>query len=598
MGVLIEQRARPGRTVNQTWLAALETSDRLTSAPGHGLPSRIDDLATQFGAAPALLSDRETLSFEQLADRSRRYTRWALSEGLGRGDAVALMMPNRPEYVAIWLGITRTGAAVALINTHLTGAALAHCLSIATPRHVIVAAELADRVDSATQFISGSPRVWLHGGDSAKDQIDRVVNEISGAPLDEAEMRPLGLSDLALYIYTSGTTGLPKAARVSHRRILSWCGWFAGLMGTTSGDRLYNCLPMYHSVGGVVAVGGVLVNGGAVVLKEKFSAREFWADIVRWDCTLFQYIGELCRYLLAAPERPEETQHKLRLACGNGLAADVWERFRHRFHIPHVLEFYAATEGTFSLYNVEGEPGAIGRIPGFLSHRFPAAIVKFDPDKREPARGADGHCIRCERNETGEAIGRIADSGAGDRFEGYSSDVESSKKMLRDVFETGDAWFRTGDLMRQDSRGFFHFVDRVGDTFRWKGENVSTGEVAAALAECPGVIEVNVYGVPVPGADGKAGMAALVTDGTFALDTLRAHLERRLPAYARPIFIRMASQLAATETFKLKKQALAEEGFDPNVISDPLYVDIPALGCHKLLDQAMFQAISSGEIRL
>jgi fatty-acyl-CoA synthase len=590
--------AAAAKSVNRTWLRALETTGRLTSVPGRTLPRLMDELADRFGDAPALLSDRESFTYRQLAERARRYTRWALAEGLCKGDAVALTMPNRPEYLAIWLGITRTGATVSLLNVNLTGASLAHCIDIAGPKHIIVAAELDDRFTTAEWHLKSPAKVWSHGaGHLDRPRIDLAVEALSGAPLTTKEDRTVDLSDLALHIYTSGTTGLPKAAKVSHRRVLSWSGWFAGMMGSGPEDRLYNGLPMYHSVGGVVAVGGVLVNGGSVVLKEKFSAREFWSDVVRWDCTLFQYIGELCRYLLNAPPHPDETRHRLRLACGNGLRADVWTPFQDRFAIPHILEFYAATEGNFSLYNVEGEPGAIGRIPPFLSHRFPAAIVRFDPATGTPLRTADGFCSPCTRGEPGEAIGKIASAeGAAGQFEGYSSAAESDKKVLRHVFEPGDAWFRTGDLMRQDARGFYYFVDRVGDTFRWKGENVSTGEVAAAISKCPGVVEANVYGVPVQGADGKAGMAAIVTDEAFDLAALHAHLAERLPPYARPVLIRIAQELATTETFKQKKQDLAIEGFDPDEVRDALYVDTG--GAYRVLDAPMFERIVSGSIRL
>ncbi len=245
---------------------------------------------------------------------------------------------------------------------------------------------------------------------------------------------------------------------------MTWSYWFAGILNASPADRTMNCLPMYHSVGGIVAIGSVLVSGGSVVLQEKFSARHFWDDIVRWDCTLFQYIGELCRYLLKAPGNANERAHRLRLAFGNGLRADVWSEFQDRFNIPHIVEFYAATEGTFSLINVEGEPGAIGRVPPFLKHRFLSALVKFDVARGIPHRDSDGFCAPCAPDEIGEAIGKIGSRAeAGARFEGYTSAEDSDAKVLRNVFAAGDAWFRTGDLMRQDAKGFFYFVDRIGD---------------------------------------------------------------------------------------------------------------------------------------
>ncbi len=452
------------------------------------------------------------MTYGALARRSNQCTRWALEHGLGKGDTVCLVMPNRPEYMAIWLGITRTGCTVALINTNLAGPSLAHSLNLVAPKHVIAAAELLDRVTDALKGSGYTARIWIHGPRGAGfERFDLALGEHSAETLTDAERLPVTIADRALYIYTSGTTGLPKAANISHARLMQWSHWFAGMMETGPADRLYNCLPMYHSVGGIVATGAVLASGGSVVVRENFSASQFWNDILRWDCTLFQYIGELCRYLLNTVEEPAETAHRIRMCCGNGLRPDIWNAFQARFRIPRILEFYAATEGNVSMFNVEGKPGAIGRIPSYLAHRFPAALVRHDFEKEEPVRSEQGFCLRAAPNETGEAIGRISGdpSNPGNRYEGYTNRAESEKKILRNVFEPGDAWFRTGDLMRRDEQGYFYFVDRIGDTFRWKGENVSTTEVSEAICAFPGITQANVYGVPVPGADGRAGMALI-----------------------------------------------------------------------------------------
>jgi fatty-acyl-CoA synthase len=363
---------------------------------------------------------------------------------------------------------------------------------------------------------------------------------------------------------------------------------------------MYNCLPMFHSVGGVVATGSVLVHGGSVLIRDKFSAQHFWDDIAGGGCTLFQYSGELCRYLLHAPEHPRERGHGLRLCCGNGLQADVWKKFQDRFAMPRILEFYAATEGNVSLYNVEGKVGAIGRIPPFLASRFPLALVKFDAVAGRPARDAQGFCIRCATGEPGEAIGRIPADAAqsGDTFEGYTDRRDTEQKILRDVFTRGDAWFRTGDLMRMDSGGFFTFVDRIGDTFRWKGENVATSEVAAAIMAFAGVREANVYGVRVPGTEGAAGMAAIVTDGALDLAAFRTHLAQRLPPYARPKFLRVADRIAITSTFKHTKNEFQRDGFDPAATSDPIYFDDAANNAFVPLDDALYQRINAGTMRL
>ena len=606
MNLRQDMNAKPASTSSamQSWLRALELTATLGEAPLRTFPVVVDELAERHGAAPALLSDDESLSFRDLADRSNRYSRWALAIGIAPADVVCLLMPNRPDYVAAWVGVSRIGGVVALLNTNLNGASLAHSIDVVAPKHLIVAADLIEAAEGARPHLAETPRLWVAGPEHApgppSNGTAMALERFSGAPLRGDERRPVRLTDAALYIYTSGTTGLPKAARVTHRRVMMWSFWFAGLIGTGPEDRIYDCLPLYHSVGGIVAVGSLLVSGGSVVIAKKFSASRFWDDILRWDCTLVQYIGELCRYLLAAPPAPAETHHRLRLACGNGLRADVWPAFQKRFGIPKVLEFYAATEGNFSLFNVEGQVGAIGRIPSFLAHRFPAAVVRFDPERGEPLRNDEGFCMRCARDEPGEAIGLISDgvSSHGSEFEGYTGAAETDTKILRDVFKAGDRWFRTGDLMRIDPRGFYYFVDRIGDTFRWKGENVATFEVAAALTTCPGVLDASVYGVAVPNADGKAGMAAIVTGPGFSLPALRAHLADRLPAYARPLFLRLQNEIEATETFKPRKAALARDGFDPARVADPLFLDDGRTQAYVPVDAALFSRIEAGAIRL
>ncbi len=376
---------------------------------------------------------------------------------------------------------------------------------------------------------------------------------------------------------------------------MSWTHWFAGLVAPDASDRMYNCLPLYHSVGGIVAPGSLLVAGGSVVIREKFSARSFWRDVVETESTVFQYIGELCRYLTASPPDPFERQHRLRICTGNGLRPDVWERFRDRFAIPQIIEFYAATEGTVSLYNVEGKVGAVGRVPNFMAARSPALIVRHDVETGLPLRDADGRCIPVGFDEPGELLGRLA-SRREHRFEGYTDDRETERKVLRDVLEPGDRWMRTGDLMRRDAQGFYYFVDRIGDTFRWKGENVATTEVANALAGCPGVVEASVYGVAVPGSEGKAGMAAIKIEGVPDLERIAAVLEQTLPAYARPLFLRLVESFEATETFKQKKGGLAAEGFDPSRIADPLFVAVA--GRYQPLTSEIHADIQSGRLRL
>jgi fatty-acyl-CoA synthase len=583
----------------KSWLKAIELTSRIEVDPSRLFADIVEQWSERQPDRPALMSETETFSYRVLAQRINRYARWALSVGIQAGEPVCLLMPNRADYIAAWLGISKVGGVVALINTRLVGPSLAHCINVADADHIILAHELAGEFETARPHLNRAPTIWVHGGDSSENNINAALDRMHDNPLSSAERRGVTINDRALLIYTSGTTGLPKAASISHRRILNWGGWFAGLTDASIEDRLYDCLPLFHSVGGVVAPCSMLCAGASVVLADKFSAKTFWRDIARWDCTLFQYIGELCRYLLKAPGSEFEDRHRLRLACGNGLRGDIWQAFQARFGIPHILEFYAATEGNFSLYNVEGRPGAVGRIPPLLAHRFPAAIVRLDVDTGAPVRSADGLCMVSARNEVGEAVGRIgtADAGGG-RFEGYTDAGETEKKILRDVFAPGDAWFRTGDLMRLDDAGFFHFVDRVGDTFRWKGENVAASEVNEAVLDCPGVVDASIYGVRIPGADGRAGMAAIVVDARFEFEQFRDHLARRLPPYAHPVFVRLCGRLDSTETFKQKKHQLAGEGFDPRIVADPLFFKNPASSAYGPLDAAIYPRIVDGSIRL
>jgi fatty-acyl-CoA synthase len=582
----------------KSWLKAIELTSRIEADPFRLFADVVEDWSGRTPDRPALISEAETFSYRALADRINRYARWALSAGIEPGDTVCLFMPGRPEYIAAWLGITKVGGVAALINTKLVGLSLSHCINVADADHVILADSLAAVFETALPYLNRAPKIWLHGH-SNDAGIDAVLDAVEAGPLLPAERRAVGINDRALLIYTSGTTGRPKAASVSHRRIMNWGGWFAGLTDASPEDRLYDCLPVCHSVGGIVAPCSMLTAGASVVLSEKFSASEFWNEIVRWDCTLFQYIGELCRYLLKAAPSEYESVHRLRLACGNGLRGDIWEAFQARFAIPRILEFYAATEGNFSLYNVEGRPGAIGRIPPLLAHRFPAAIVRLDIEAGTPLRGEDGLCIPCARGEVGEAIGRIGNAGdGGGRFEGYTDADETEKKILRDVLARGDAWFRTGDLMKLDESGFFHFVDRIGDTFRWKGENVATSEVNEAVLECVGVVEATTYGVEIPGVDGRAGMAAIVVNDDFDFTALQHHLARRLPGYACPVFVRISEALDTTETFKQKKHQLVREGFDPRLVKEQLFSRDPASGAYRELNAAGYGRIVDGKERL
>ncbi len=410
---LLEQapnRPRVGSkaSVAKSWLKAIELTSRIEADPSRLFADVVDEWSSQQPERPALISEATTFTYRMLAERINRYARWALAAGIQTGDVVCLVMPNRPDAIAAWLGITRIGGVAALINTRLVGPSLSHCINLANPEHVILADDLAEVFETALPYLNRSPTIWIQGRHCEGVSIDAALEALDGSPLRPAERRGVTINDLALLIYTSGTTGLPKAAKISHRRILNWGGWFAGLTGATLEDRLYGCLPIYHSVGGVVAPCSMLSAGASLVLADKFSAKTFWQEIARYDCTLFQYIGELCRYLLRASASEHETQHRLRLAFGNGLRGDIWETFRSRFSIPRILEFYAATEGNFSLYNVEGKAWSDRENPAAARAPFPGGgrAHRHRLGHAGPRRGWALHCQRSRRDRRSNRANR------------------------------------------------------------------------------------------------------------------------------------------------------------------------------------------------
>jgi fatty-acyl-CoA synthase len=580
------------------WIRALEMTAPIRHDDAPVFPVLIGELADQFGEATALVGEDTRWSYRALAQRMNRYARWGIDQGIGRGSVVSLVMPNSADYLALWLGLTRIGAAVALVNGNLIGESLARAIGMVAPAHIIIDAGLAAGNAAALAQLPGHIRCYATGGPcNAFPNIDDEVARADGAAIT---IPAPSLGDCALYLYTSGTTGFPKAASISHRRLMEWSHWFSGMMGIDRADCIYNCLPMYHGIGGIVAIGAALVGGGSVAMRPRFSARAFWDDVARWNCTVFQYIGELCRYLVDGPVHPLETAHRIRLACGNGLRREIWERLQARFGIPRVLEFYATTEGALSLYNVEGKVGAIGRIPPFLGHRAPVALIRLDPDTEEPLRGSDGRCVRCAVEQAGEALARIVEDGTGGagRFDGYTDDAATSAKLLRDVFAVGDCWYRTGDLMRRDKQGFYYFVDRVGDSYRWKGETVSASEVTAAITACPGILDAVVYGVRVPAFEGRAGMAAIVPAPGFDPAELRRALERELPEYAMPLFLRLVSSIETTATFRPRKLDLLRDGFDPEASGDPVYLNDRARKAFVRFDRELYERVLAGAVRL
>jgi fatty-acyl-CoA synthase len=506
-------------------------------------------------------------------------------------------MPNRLEYFAVWYGLSKIGVVTALINNQLSGLALAHCLNISQAACVIVDAETSPVFEAAKPLLERSLTQWVLGPAHGEQRdLVQALKSCSQLPPDKVVREDIRAHDTALLIFTSGTTGLPKAARITHVRAQLYMRGFAGATGAKATDRIYVALPLYHATGGLCAVGAALLNGGSVFLRRRFSASHFWTEAADEGCTMFVYIGELCRYLVNQPPSEDEARHRIRLAFGNGLRPDIWPVMKQRFHIPDILEFYGSTEGNVSMFNFDGREGAIGRAPKWLRNRFNIRLVQFDVETEEPIRGLNGLCVEAGPGQIGECIGHIAGD-ARSEYSGYVDKEASEKKVLHDVFEKGDRWFATGDLMKTDADGYFYFVDRIGDTFRWKGENVSTNEVAERLLAAPGVKEANVYGVAVTGAEGRAGMAALVVGPEFDIKLFGEEVARELPSYAQPLFVRVMPALETTGTFKTRKMDLIADGYDPGKIKGPLFFHDPKKGYVKVT-KSVFEKISNGLAKL
>lgn len=568
----------------------------IESKPENIVPMQIAAFARETPDAIAIYYEDEKISYKELIDRSNKYAQWFLKNNLAKGDVVALMMENRPEFLSCWIGITQVGGTVALINTNLSGQPLDYSLGISQANNLILGSELLESFSTANDKTKNKFNTWVEGNYQESNYFKNINKVLEDLPSEKPKINyTVTNDDDGLYIYTSGTTGNPKAATISHKRLRLMMLGFKGAIQPNKDDRVYNVLPLYHSAGGVIAVGLALTSGASLVLKRKFSVNDFWDDVNKYGVTIFQYIGELCRYLLNAPEHKYEKSHNLRMACGNGLRPDIWDAFKDRFKINNILEFYGATEGNVSLMNYDGKSGAIGRIPKYIEKILNVHIIKFDIEKEEPIRDENGFCIPCDVNEVGEAIGKIAIEGS---FEGYVDKEATKKKILSDVFEKGDQYFRSGDLLSKDDLGYVYFADRIGDTFRWKGENVATSEVAEAFVGFDGILEANVYGVSIPGSDGKAGMAALSTNKDIDLVKLYQKLSSSLPAYAQPLIIRIKNEIEVTGTFKHRKVELVKEGYDPKNISEPLYFCDHQSRKYVPLDNDLFGSIDNQEIKL
>tara|TARA_R110002072_G_scaffold1780_10_gene14808 strand:- start:31855 stop:33672 length:1818 start_codon:yes stop_codon:yes gene_type:complete len=566
------------------------------------LPLRLAKTAKACPDKTAIIFEGRKISWGELDRRAGQVAQALRNEGVGFGDTVSLMMDNRIEFIENMFGIMRAGAAVSLINTNLRGAQLVHCISTTNARALIVGSEHGDsvaEVKANCDLKEGKDILMVADVDAPLTpnwavDFSQTIEQVE--PIDDAHIPPVRLSDPAIYIFTSGTTGLPKAAIQKQGRQTLFCdlGRAVGLK-LVRDDCMYICLPLYHATGLCVGFLGALGVGATVFLKRKFSARHFLDDVRENNCNTFIYIGELCRYLLAQPIKPNDADNPLEKMTGNGLRPDIWMEFKERFGVPKVYEFYGASEGNTSFMNFFNRDRTIGAAI------IPPSVVEYDVAADVVIRDEKGFCKKVEPGQPGLLLGPITKSA---EFVGYTDRRATEEKILRDVFKPGDAFFNTGDLIKSVDVGFacgikhFQFVDRVGDTFRWKGENCSTNEVGEIINRHGDIDICNVYGVEVPGADGRAGMAALLLKEGACFDaaSVSALVEKDLAVYARPVFIRILSEQQLTGTFKLQKGTLREEAYHPDRCADEIYVWKSDLSSYAKMDSAYYEKIMAAEV--
>ena len=540
------------------------------------------------------------VTYAELNQWSNRIAHYFLAQGLQKGDVVIVLIENRPELLATVAGLAKIGVVCAMVNTAQTGKVLTHSVNLVKPKRIIAGAECVQNLIDVQDSLDVDTKdcFWLADADTrtevgtAPNEWHNLAIELQGCPsYNPPTTKNTFRKDGLFYIYTSGTTGLPKAAVFNHGRWMKAYGGFGFTFNLGKDDVLYATLPFYHATAMVVCWGSVLAGNAGIALRRKFSASEFWDDCRKFNATAIGYVGELCRYLLERPASAADRQHQVRKMVGNGLRPNIWGGFKARFGIEEVAELYASSEGNVGFTNIFNFDNTVGFSP------MPYALVKYDKDAEAPVRDKKGRMIKVKRGEIGLLIGEITDKTP---FDGYTDQGKNSSCIFTDVFTAGDKYFNTGDLMREIGFRHAQFVDRTGDTFRWKGENVSTTEVENIMTAHHDLAEAVVYGVEIPNTNGRAGMAAITPHAGMTTDFagLYQHLKRELPGYAVPVFLRVKAAMETTGTFKYQKAGLKKEGFDPSQCSgEAVYVLLPGTTAYAPLDDAMFADILAGKFR-
>ncbi|XP_071478714.1 long-chain fatty acid transport protein 2-like [Diadema antillarum] len=560
------------------------------------IADRFEEHAAQTPERTMLIFEDKTYSYDDINRRANRIARMAQRLGFKRGDKVALFVGNEPAFIWTLLGFCKLGVTCALLNVNLRSKSLLHCFEISGASTLVTSSGdgSSKHVDDIRpELKQRSVSVWTL--DPGFPLPSEITDDDTNLPRDVRS--GLNIRDAFAYIYTSGTTGLPKATRLTHYKLLAG-GFMLNSFQMTCDDVMYITLPLYHISALFIGLSNVINNGATCVLRRKFSASKFWIDCRKHNVTMFMYIGELFRYLIAQPKTDKDRVNNVRLAIGNGLGADIWQEVCDRFDIDRIVELYGATEANFGLMNVDNTVGSVGRWSPLLQAICKIELIQYDYETSQPIRDEQGRCIPVAPGETGLLIcpiNRIFP------LEGYvGSKALTETKLVRNVRRDGDVFFNTGDLFVRDANFNLFFKDRIGDTFRWKGENVATTEVAQTLNELPEILEASVYGVTVPGHYGKAGMTAIaLKDGeVFNPRATYKHVTSSLPNYACPRFVRVSARLEHTATFKQKKTQLVQEGFNVQVVSDPVFMCDQNAQTYVRVDEQIYANILNGNIRL
>lgn len=571
------------------------------SADKVSLGAAFEDAVARYPDNLMLLFEGRQWTYAEFNIDVNRLAHFLRDRGIGRGDSVAVFMENRAEFVLSVLAIVKLGAGAALVNNSLSGAGLVHCIKSTNATACIVGEE---RVDVLAQVLpeldlqAGRDYLWLPDGDALSapawaHDASAGMAEMSSENLPVT--REITAGEPALYIFTSGTTGLPKAAIVTQRKIYA-ASFGVGRVGfrIKPQDRLYLCLPIYHFTGMGPGLCTFISFGASVYLRRSFSASRFWPEVQQYQTNCFIYVGELCRYLAMQPVCPEEQNNPLQKMLGNGLRPDVWDEFKNRFGVERICEIYGSSEGNVTFVNLLNKDKTIGASISQV------ALVQYDTENDVIVRDNDGRCIEVQFGAPGLLVAKI---GPNAEFDGYTNPEATQSKIIHDVQTAGDQWFNTGDLVRRIDVGFalgfkhYQFVDRIGDTFRWRAENVSTNEVGEILNAHPQITMANVYGVEVPGVEGRAGMVAFALDeGTkFDVAGFQSLVESSLPPYAQPVFVRILRAAQTTVTFKLLKGELREQSYHlDRVDDDTVYVRKPRSAGYELLDRTFYQQLLDG----